>query len=706
MSLPSVRTYLTSAAPAVNPQDLSAIAHVVGCCSAGTANKPAQLTTVADVQAFGYGPGIEQAAEILATAGGPVYFTKSATTTPGTLGSVSKTPGNPVGVAQFFGGELIIPAANVNGLEVISKAAGVTFTIVVAGNGTALTVPALGAGVKDVVVNSATDGGGAATSTASDIATAIAAQATVAALIGATALGTGAAVCGAQAVYALDKGALTITPKAQGVRVKNQVSGNSTLLDATTAASDLTIVDSTGLTGLPTGTAGQIKTKIEAVAAAAALVSVALVGDGTGLLGRAAAFAALQFGSTGAVILSGVPNDGYQLQLLVARGGALGTATVRWAVDYLAGTSLTPTWSSETLIPGGGVVALKNSGLDTGVTATFSGAFDPADLFTATTTRPTSGSADVLAAVDAAIAETRFNWGFLTGPDVVSKATASLIDGRCQATFAAGSRDIYALFNTRDQAEGVPGEVVADYQAALQADFLGFVAARGFVSMSAGAVLHISPYTLRQYRRPAVFAAASRKASIPIHENLGKVGSGPLRNVLHLFYDESKNPGLHDARFIVALTYPQRPGYFYFAGAPTMADPNSAVDAGYTLIERTCLGLQVSRIAQAVALDYLNDSLPGSAAADPASGAVAGAIDITSAKDIESRCGTAIETFLFAKKSDGKASASPLAPSQKHAHVRRDNNFLSDRRINIDCMFIPLGLAQSIVITTTVKIPG
>ena len=41
---------------------------------------------------------IELAGEIGATAGWPVYFTKSATTTPSSLSSITKTPGNAVGV--------------------------------------------------------------------------------------------------------------------------------------------------------------------------------------------------------------------------------------------------------------------------------------------------------------------------------------------------------------------------------------------------------------------------------------------------------------------------------------------------------------------------------------------------------------------------------------------------------------------------------
>jgi len=711
MPLPKVTANLRSSAPAPNPQDLSAFAHVIGPASAGPLGVPRQINSLSDLSEFGGvggGPGPELVAEILQEAGGPVLFTRSTTTTASVTGAVTKTdPTGAVGTAQYLGGALLPGSSDANGLQVVSKVAGVTFRIVVAGNGTALSVPALGAGVKDVVVNSATDGGGAATSTATLIAAAIAAQATVAALINATALGTGATVPGAQAQYSLDKGALLITPKVQAARIKNQVSGNSTALDATTSGSDLTIVDSTGASGLPTGTASQVKTKIEAVAGAAALVTVALVGDGTGLLGPQAAFVALQFGSTAAMSLTGTANDGYELRVQCVRAGALGATpapTIRWAVDRLDGTAQTRNWSSETPVPVSGIVVLANGARVTGLTATFTGTLAAEDLFSASTTVPESGTTDLLTALDAALAETRFAWGFVTSPCFFDRAGAAQVHTKLQAARNAGSRFVQALLAVRNQ-DVANSETEVAWESAVITDFQGYVSPRGLVTMVAGPFLHASPLTLAQYKRPLVFAAAARKAAIPIHENLGRVGSGPLSRVLYLYHDESKSPALFDQRFVVALTYPQRTGSYYLAGAPTMADPNDQEDAGYTLYERVAIALGIARIASSAALTYLNDSLPGQAVADRASGSVAGALALIAASQVETRVNQAVETFVYRAKSDGKASASALPPGEKMAKVRRDNNFLNDGTINMDVKYIPLGLVRAVVINVFVTIP-
>ena len=132
----------------------------------------------------------------------------------------------------------------------------------------------------------------------------------------------------------------------------------------------------------------------------------ALVGTGAGRIGVKGA-QTFTFGSAGTMTLSGTPNDGYELRVRILRSGTPGGApapTMQWAVDTLAGTSLTPSWSSETLIPANGIVALRNAALDTGLTATFSGAQLAQDSYQAFTTAPETGITDLLVGVDAALA--------------------------------------------------------------------------------------------------------------------------------------------------------------------------------------------------------------------------------------------------------------------------------------------------------------
>lgn len=590
-----------------------------------------------------------------------------------------------------------VPGADANGGVIyLTDRTGVSVQQVLSGNNTPLTAGRVG---SKLVVNLETDGAGVVLSTADDVVELLTDHEDALYLgIVATATGTGAGL--AAAIAETD-----LAP----VKIAHVISGLSTALDTTLLASTVTVTEATNADGNATSTATLILADLVADAACMVVLGAALLGSGAGIGGPQSAME-LNFGtSTGTATLTGTPNDSYRVQAKIVRGGTVGTQpypTMIWAVDYLAGTSLTPSWSGVTLIPATGIVELKDGSLDTGLTITFTGVLVADDIFVADTTPPRSGSTDLLAGIDAAIAETRFAWGFLTGPDSVTKAIASLIDSRVQAAFDSGLRQVRAQFGVRDRGEGVPGENVTQYQATIEADFLGFVSARGRVAQSAYAILHISPYTLRQYRRPTVWASATRKASIPVHENLGKVGSGPLRNVLFIFDDEQKTPGLFDARFITPITYPQRPGYYYLTGAPTMADAAAPADAGYTLCERVCIANQIARIAAAVSLQYLNDSLPGTAAANPAAGIVAGAIDTTVKGDIESKIGRAIETFLFARKTDQKSSATPLPPGGKYCTIRQDNNFLNDRTLYEDIQWIPLGLAQTIDITVTTKIPG
>lgn len=798
MSIPRVRTRLTSSAPAPNPQDLSAIAMVIGPASRGPINVPSQINSLANLADFGFGPGPEMVGDILSVAGGPVYFTRSTTTTPGALlGEVTKQPGDAVALDIFgairlpgdannhdgdllfrslqegvtltvvvggmagyavAGGKditltvtntttaaqvvalglgtaagliaqpalsgdadgtqkcgqalaktafdrgtlvytakgagcLLAPGADANGgVVLLTQQEGVEAEIIVSGANAPLTISRIGSKLR---IRAATDGASAVASTAVEVVKAISDSAEAADLgITAKVQGTGASKVAALAATHLDP-----------VRIAHVLGTANATMDVVLSGRTVTVTDSADGDVNPTGTGTSVLAAIVADAEASFVLGAALLGSGAGLVGPKAA-TDLLMGDTGAVALSGTPNDAYCLQIKVVRGGTVGTQpypTMIWAVDKLAGTATTPSWSGVTLIPASGEVALKDGSLDTGLTATFSGVLQTDDLFQGTTSAPTSGTTDILAAVDAAKAETRFGWGFLTGPDPVTRAQLALIDGRVRTWFDEGSRQVRVLWGVRDLSVG---ETVTEYQDSLYDEFLGYVSPRGFSAAAAAAVLHISPYTLRQYRRGTILPAASRKASSPCHENLGRVASGPLQNVLHLFYDEQRYPSLFDNRFIVPITHPQLPGFIYLVGSPTMADPSAPDDAGYTLVERNAIATQICRIASQTAVQYLNDSLSGTGAADRATGAVAGALALTARGAMEARINRAVEVFLFSAKTDGKASASPLPPGQRHVTVRADNNFLADRTIYMDVQWIPLGHVKAIEITVKTVIPS
>lgn len=105
-------------------------------------------------------------------------------------------------------GALSIPGSG-QGLTLTRKSTGVTVRIVVSGNSTALSVPAVVG--KALIINQSTDATGNPTGTAQQIATAIAAQATAAALVDVTVSGAGSFVPGAVATTSLDLGTLIMS---------------------------------------------------------------------------------------------------------------------------------------------------------------------------------------------------------------------------------------------------------------------------------------------------------------------------------------------------------------------------------------------------------------------------------------------------------------------------------------------------------------
>lgn len=521
---------------------------------------------------------------------GAVAALRLATSTAGSTSTVTKTPAS-TPAQVFFGGALIIPAADQNGLEVTELVPGVSFQIVVAGNNTSLTVPPLTGGSKAVVVNSATDGGGLATSTAAQIATAMAAQATVAAICGSAALGTGATVCGAQPTYSLDKGALYLTPKAQQVRVKNQVSGNSTTLDATTSGGDVTVVDSTDTHALPTGTASAVKTKIEA--GAAALVSVALVGDGTGLLAPAAAFVALPYGSTGQVTLSGNPVDDLSLSITIPRAGTLGAGTFQVATDEGV------TYGPETLIPGGGTYTIPN----TGVTITFAGTFDKNDSFAASAVGAKSNTSDLLAAL--AILSG------ITGRGGKLHIAAALTGAQMTSVIAwiASERTSGRIWTVGgDMRDYNTGETESQYVAALQADYTGVTEPQGRAYVIPGWWTTTIPGAGIK-RRPFAWAAITQMWSLPIYVNPVCVrdGGGPIPNlytpasvITPNTHDERLSPGLGGSggRMCTIQSLPGAVGAWYIGDGDGLRSPGTLAGgtSDWSLLMNAELGAQVERL--------------------------------------------------------------------------------------------------------------
>lgn len=686
--LPGVQVNLRRTSTPPNPQDLAAIPCVIGPSSAGPTNTVTTLTTLNDLAQFGDGIGIDHAADILNVAGGPVYYVRPNTTTPGTLSTVTKIYGHPVGTPVHLYGSVLIDGVDDNGdVLITAKTLGVSIQVIDPGAVTAATiVTVIGNSIQVTLKHDMA----AITETGTGLAAAINGSVAAAALVTAAAQGTGASVTGPLASTSLDDGAININALTPGQSVRVLLSGANTALSTSYATNVVTITLATNAASEPTTTASAALASLATLALAnPGVFSAALIGAGTKLLG-AKTVTVMPFGSTGTVSVSGLPSDIYNFRVNILRGGAIGgpnPVTMEWTSDGVL-------YSSEIVIPASGIVLLKDSLLNTGVTVTFAGTFDVGDGFTFTSTGPAIGAVDLYAAIDVALNDNIHQFGYITSAVPIDRTIATVVDAKLQA--ARQKRNLYGLFTARNPNTG---ESDAAWQTSIINDFIGFVSQNGLLSITAGTVTNISTYTGRTTIRSLVISASSRASSIPVHEDLGCVASGPLRNVIAIQHDEDLQYGLYPQRFIVARTFSTRPGEFYVNASPTFSDPS---DVGYTLLEWVRVTLSVARIASQNALIFVNSALDGIGQLD-GTGAPLGAISVASAQKVQSYIESAVRAFLFKPKSDGQASASDAG---KIVTVLRNYSFLATREIRLDIDLTPLGIAQKIIININVNIPA
>lgn len=329
--IPSTTLSLTSTAAPAAVQSVANRIHVIGPSSAGPLNSPRAKVKLADLATSGFGPGVSAAAEIIAEAstnlretGLPVFLTRSATSTPSTIGTLTKTP-NDAGAELAVYGRIRVAGADENGdLFFQAVQAGVSLQVQVgmalahAINGKAilLTIPAATA--------------------ASAVETYWNAQAALVALATIDAFGTGASNAGTTlAATAFDRGSLGFTALDNGYSVAITYSGTTQPLAAAFGGAgnkEFTISLQTDPDGEPISTAQEVLDYIAPLIVGK--ISARLLGSGLGL-GGSKTLTALVFGSTAAATASGTPTDRYLLQVRVVRGGALGASTVQFAVDEL-----------------------------------------------------------------------------------------------------------------------------------------------------------------------------------------------------------------------------------------------------------------------------------------------------------------------------------------------------------------------------------
>lgn len=326
--IPSTSISLSSRAPGPAVQSVAGRVFVIGPGYGLPLNTPKTINRKDELAGAG-GPLASLVAEVLVEAqtnrkesGLPVYAVRSATTIPSALGAVAKQPASGAVSFSVFGA-VKLAGADANGdIMFYALTAGAALTVETGG---ALAVTVNGAAVV-LTIPTAT--------AASAVETYWNGQAAAAAVFAIDAQGTGASNAGTTlATTPADNGTLTFTAPDAGYSVRVIVSGNNTALSAAysgTGNKDLTVNLATDADGTPTSTAAQV---VALPAISGGAVTVAAGGTGAGLAGALGSYTPLTFGSSAAATASGTPTDRFLVQVECTRAGALGAATVRFAVD-------------------------------------------------------------------------------------------------------------------------------------------------------------------------------------------------------------------------------------------------------------------------------------------------------------------------------------------------------------------------------------
>lgn len=365
---------------------------VVGPTVSGTANSIILAGSInTSLALFGGGPGCEYVGTALTEPShGTVYQIKTASSTPGSLSSVTKTSGASVGAASNDYGAVLAPSAvDFNGDVLFTgKSAGAELVIVPGGvAGVVVAGPTV-----TVTVAPATTG--------TQLAALITGTPAAFALWNAVAQGTGASVCcQALALYSETAGRIVFEALTSGISHQTTISGGphpAARSVSLSGGNQVNVVLGTNANGEPNITSSSallIQSDLVTLAAAnPGKFRTTLAGSGAGLLG-VKALTALSFGSTGTMTVSGAPNDAYVVSVQIVTAGTLGTAAFRVSLGASNGL---PIYSGAIYqIPVGGTFLVP----ETGITLTFAGTFDQGDLFSFTSTAPLSTLSDVSAAL-------------------------------------------------------------------------------------------------------------------------------------------------------------------------------------------------------------------------------------------------------------------------------------------------------------------
>lgn len=360
------------------------------------------------------------------------------------------------------------------------------------------------------------------------------------------------------------------------------------------------------------------------------------------------------------------PVDVYSVLVEILTGGALGTATFRYALD---GQAASPSYSGEIAVPSGGKFVIPGAG----IMLTFASTFVAADTYAFTTVAANATVSDIAAAIDVALADsTEWRFGVIVGTPASAAAAASLAATCKTKADAAAVAFRYIRFMIEcPQGEG---------DATIKTAFASFQS--DLVSVCVGDTDFKSVLSGREFKRNISWAAANRMAKYDVHvppEKTAPTGSfESLHLVTKLYRNEEATPGLHDARFITGRTHVGLAG-FYLTGGKTMA----AAGSDYQSTERVDVMNKLCRVVRVEALRLLSSDLEVD--------------DTGKLSDLEASRAERRMQSVARSDMQGNVSKDKNGPAV-YVSIDRDSNILSTENLPIEVSAIPKGKASKITV--------
>lgn len=371
------------------------------------------------------------------------------------------------------------------------------------------------------------------------------------------------------------------------------------------------------------------------------------------------------------------PNDDYEILVRFVAGGTRGVSGCTYQYSLDGGRTMSATQALGTatsiIIPGSGGVKID---LGSGTIAAGASVAFP-------TVAPCWNNSDLATALDA-LAVTKISHDLIEIVGPCASTAFDVVDGKLISAAASGKYRA-ALMSTRMP---IGDESEATYLASLSAEFGSKASTK--IALCAGATKLTSSVSGRTYRRPAVFVAAAREASLSEEQNsaatiLGPLGGVSIRDSLGNpdEHDESVNPGLDDARFYALRTHDDVEGVY--VNIPRVF---SATGSDFRLLAHR----RVMNLASATIRRYLIDRCNKEIRVDKATGYILE----EDAAEIEAGANAQLRSVLLAK---------PKASDARFTLSRTDN-ILSTLMLNGDARITPLAYPEQIVTTIGFRNPA